>query len=534
MDSNQIINDYLAYSNISVPTKVSLTILKQSEIITIMNDINKIDVSILERKISDFIGNNELLKDESSIVLITFLCCLMYKNDIFPQYIYDVLKEMNITDVSIEELKQNSENLINMLLGNSIGGGKKGGANFNVIYGALWNISFVLIISLYDYYYLTNKAIPKIYEKAINIVSETISISQNMNNCEYIQIPPTIRYLDKYVINKNFGVENIYRSLSCIANRDMDNYLQDEIFMPQNIQKSNFAVVFSDIEKKSKQITEDIATHSLVPEGYNFDVQQQIVLLNTQLQPVLSNIENTMNELMVYKDLDNENLDLDKTMVQLKRYEEMSEDELLNLLYPQTDIISKKKTGMSETSIIANAYEFAKDTFSLLYYTSQKVAEETGNINAIDITKQWIWIFKDYIVQKIRDIEDIKRKTDRNISDFIKEANRTKENILDFLNVLKWLIPANCYMIAIISSWIINFINKIKNRSNKDTIESSQLAIENGNFIDNDIRGGKSKKNKRKIINNKRKTIKRKRKTNNKRKTIKRKRKTNNKRKTRK
>jgi len=533
MDSNQIINDYLAYSNISVPTKVSLTILKQSEIITIMNDINKIDVSILERKISDFIGNNEL-KDESSIVLITFLCCLMYKNDIFPQYIYDVLKEMNITDVSIEELKQNSENFINMLLDNSIGGGKKGGANFNVIYGALWNISFVLIISLYDYYYLTNEAIPKIYEKAINMVRETISISQNMNNCEYIQIPPTIRYLDKYVINKNFGVENIYRSLSCIANRDMDNYLQDEIFMPQNIQKSNFAVVFSDIEKKSKQITEDIASHSLVPEGYKFDVQQQIVLLNTQLQPVLSNIENTMNELMVYKDIDNENLDLDKTMVQLKRYEEMSEDELLNLLYPQTDIISKKKTGMSETSIIANAYEFAKDTFSLLYYTSQKVAEETGNINAIDITKQWIWIFKDYIVQKIRDIEDIKRKTDRNISDFIKEANRTKENILDFLNVLKWLIPANCYMIAIISSWIINFINKIKNRSNRDTIESSQLAIENGNFIDNDIRGGKSKKNKRKIINNKRKTIKRKRKTNNKRKTIKRKRKTNNKRKTRK
>jgi hypothetical protein len=109
MDNN-IVNDYLAYSNISVPTIVTYTILKQPEIITIMNKINKIDVSILERKISNFIGNN-ILNDESSIVLIIFLCSLMYKNNIFPQYINDILKQLNINNVSVQELQENSENL---------------------------------------------------------------------------------------------------------------------------------------------------------------------------------------------------------------------------------------------------------------------------------------------------------------------------------------------------------------------------------------------------------------------------------------
>jgi hypothetical protein len=511
-----IINDYLAYSNISVPTTITYTILNQPEIITIMNKINKIDVSILERKITNFMGKN-VSNDKSSIVLISFLCCLMYKNNIFPQYIYDILKKLNINDVSVEELRQNSENLINILLDNSKGGGKRGGANFNIIFGTLLNIGFVLVITILDYYYITNQTIPKIYEKATQIVQKTISISQNMENCEYIQIPPTIRYLDKY--NKNgWNIELIYRTLTCVANSNMNQYLQDELFIPRNIQKSNLMITFSDIEKESKQIMEETVSRELVPPGYKFDentesikslvnqeeFQKQMDVLNTQLQPVLSKIDYTIDNLNVYNE--EGKLDLDKTKQKLIIYEKMPEEELLGLLYPKPEIISKKKKYTNEASIISDVYEFTKDTFSLLYHVSKTAAEETENISAIDITKQWIWVLKDYFVKKIRDIEDIQTKTKRDITDFITEANRTKENILDFLNVLKWLIPANIYMMAIIARWIYSLTNRIMNKnrnSNTLSIESGKLAIEDN--YENPLKGGKSKNNKRK---NKRRTRK--------------------------
>ena len=35
----------------------------------------------------------------------------MYKNNIFPQYINDILKQLNINNVSVQELQENSENL---------------------------------------------------------------------------------------------------------------------------------------------------------------------------------------------------------------------------------------------------------------------------------------------------------------------------------------------------------------------------------------------------------------------------------------
>jgi len=525
---DKIINDYLVYSNLSVPTTITYTILKQPEIITIMNKINNIDVSILERKITNFTGDN-VLNDKSSIVLISFLCCLMYKNNIFPQYIYDILKKLNINDVSIEELRQNSENLINILLDNSKGGGKKGGANFNVIFGKLLNIGFVLIVLIVlrlDYYLFMRlkKTIPKTYEKATQIVETVINLSQNMENCDNIQIPPLISYLNKYSDNK-WNIEYIYSILTCVANGNMNQYLQDELFIPGNIQQSNLMVAFSDIQEQNKEIMAQTVSQQLVPTGYRFDenkslvnqdeYQKQMVALNTQLQPVLSKINSIISTLEVYNDKGT--IDFDETMKNLVKYQNMPDEELLNLICPQSEIISKKKTNKNEASIISDVYEFTKDTISLLYYLAKTVSAEaesdSENISAIYITRQWVWVLKDYFVKKIRYIEDIQIKTKRDITDFIKEVNRIKINLFDSFNLLTWLIPLNIFIIKIISSWVYILTNRIINKnSNTLPIESGRLAIEPP------LKGGKSKKNKRKKrntrkLNSKTKKIKRTRKS---------------------
>ena len=106
-----IISNYLENSLISIPTITSHTIIKQPKIIQIMREINNIDFPILEEKIKGFFNN--AVNDNFEIIQVLLICSLMYKNDVFPQFIFDILTELGFSQgLTVQELKQNSENLI--------------------------------------------------------------------------------------------------------------------------------------------------------------------------------------------------------------------------------------------------------------------------------------------------------------------------------------------------------------------------------------------------------------------------------------
>lgn len=523
------LNNYLEDSLISVPTIVSYTIINNSEVLLSLVKINNIDEATIENKLRSYLGP-EMLNDKSSIILVPFLCCLMYKNDIFPKFISDILTILNITDVTIKDLKSNSENLVNILLENYTGGRKKGGANFKQIFNVLLQISFVIWYVLYDYYIITNNLIPDTYNKSKSIIqtiqTSTLILKNMKEKCSYVKIPDMIRYLDKYFLN-DYDVENIYRAVICVANRHFDENLQTNIFIPQNMEITNFNVRFDEIRQIGIQKTEEIVSTSLVPADYNFDektqitnfidpekLKEQMVLINTQIQPVIQNIEQNIDGLIIY---DGETIDLDKTKTQLLRFKNMQEEEFFDLMYPEgKESVISKKTDRELTLL-----EFATDTINLLFTMSKTIIENpVSKITALDISKQYYWIIQDYCTQKLRDIEDLQTTSQRNVEDFIKKANRTKQNILDLIQTLKWLIPGNIHMICILASWIYNFSLKIKKTITKSRPTTENLSIENNNAIENSSGGRKTKKNKRKIRQN-RKT--RKNKKNNTRKLKKRK-----------
>jgi hypothetical protein len=537
-----IINDYLENSSINVPTIITYTMLRQPEIVKIFNKINDIDITTLERKTTNFIGK-DVLKDESDIILIVLLSTLMYKNDVFPQFIYEILNKLNVTSVSVQELKQNSENIINMLLNNSTGGGQKGG-NFAAIVSVLFQIAWVLITIETNYYYVS-RTIPvfqEAYKRGSDIYQVVKSVGNMGQECGNMVMPPEMRYIDKYFISQFYkgDLENVYKTITCIANKHANQYLQDEIFMPENI--NDFVVNFSEIVQQGEEVVSNalvpvdykVASNALVPVDSKVvsnalvpvspkvisnavNVQMQITQLNTQLQPVKTNIENTMNELIIF---DGPKIDFDKTNQTLIKYGEMSEEDLFYLFYPKTELVSKK----SENSIfsVLGAYEFAKDTVGLFASMTKIAIDETGGVNAIYVTKQYIWIFKDYCIKKKRELEDIRTKTGRQVEDFIKEADRTKQNINDFFDVLPRLIMLNSGAGGIIILFICQLFFKTKGKKNL-AIGNGTIATGNGTLAikdnvpnedryENLLRGGKkihktrktkksykTRKNKRKI-----------------------------------
>jgi hypothetical protein len=392
-----------------------------------------------------------------------------------------------------------------VLLSTSKGGGQRGG-NFSSIIFVLGQITIVLYVICQDYYYFTNPVFKQAYErgeKLIEIVQTDVK-----QECEFIYIPPSIRYFDKHLSKflKYKDFENIYRVVACIGNKYMNQYLENEVFMPR--ESSRFTSSFS-------EVSQNVATsRALVPLGYTeemetsnalvtVEVKNQIVALNNELQPIIGRLENTMNSLIIY---DGERMDVPKTKQNFDRYIQMSDEELFHLLYPQKELISKKNPE-TDSPFYKNL-EFVKDTFSLLFDTISMVKEETPNVAAIDIVKQYIWMFKDYCIKKSRELKDIQTKTEREIEDFVKEANRTVLNIVDFLKILPWLVGINTTALLIILNFLHNLFQRTNNirlrltegvRPGQLAITSGQLAITSGQLaIKNGERGGKSKRNKHK------------------------------------
>ena len=520
----RFLKNYLEKFLIGVPTIITMTILNQPEILSVMSKINNIDEITIENKLRGFLGAY-MLNDKSTIILVPLLCSLMYKNDIFPIFINDILTNLNITGVTVEELKNNSENLINLLLEN-YKGGKKGGANLKQIFSVLSQISFIINVIMHDYWFITNSGIPEVYQKATAVIGKlkrAIDVAQDVEaKCGYVEVPSIVRYLDKYN-NNQYQLEHIYQVVVCVSNGNFNQNLESEVFMPENIQKMKFGDVnFEEgIKLIGMQKTQEMVSNTLVPSGYKFDpdnFEEQMAWISTEIQPVIQNIEDNVNGLFIY---DGETIDLQQTEMQLKRGVAMSQEEFISLMYPQY----KKKSSIKKTDInkeetyFERATEFVKDTSILLYEMSQEMLKNKPLISTVDITTQYYWIFQDYCRKQLESIQDLQTQTSRDIKTFITEAERTTKIFFGLIESLKSLIVKNIIAVTIIASWIYNFF--LKKNTGQLAIESGQLAIENNSSQrspSNQGTGGrkKTKKNKRKLRQNRKS---RKNKKNNTRKT---------------
>lgn len=524
MDQTFLAN-YLEKSLIGVPTIITMTILNQPEILSVMSKINNIDEITIENKLRGFLGA-DMLNDKSTIILVPLLCSLMYKNDIFPIFINDILTDLNITGVTVEELKNNSENLINLLLEN-YKGGKKGGANFGQMLRVLGQIAFVINVVMYDNWFIKNSGIPEEYEKAtavLNTVKRAFdtAVAKNVEEkCGYVEVPSILRYLDKYNSNQ-YQLEHIYQVVVCVSHNTFNINLQNEVFMPENIKNMTFGNVNFEERIKQKGMrqtqAQEMVSNELVSSGYNFDreiIEQEMALISTEIQPVIENIEGNITGLFIY---DNETINLEKTKENLMNGVAMTQEQFISLVYPEYKNKKnpiKKNINKGKRSFFASTGEFLMDTTIVMYDMSRGFLEIFKNkplISTVDITTQYYWIFKDYCRKQLESIEDLQRQTSRDINTFITETERMTQKIFGLIESLKYLIFKNIAAAAIIASWTYNFCLKIRRTVKKHTgqlaIESGQLAIENSSQKSPSgqlrITGGrkKTKKNKRKLRQN--------------------------------
>lgn len=509
-----IITDFLNITNTSVVTLISITILQTPDIPVIMNNIDKIDSSTLTTKVINFFDNDTELNKPLNIFLIVFLTTLMYKNDIMSKLVCNTLIELGITDITPNELKQNSENLILILTTDKQMGGTIGGGLQNIM-KQLFSISFVLFIAYIDYIYI-NKSIPilnGIYEKYLAYVSLTKSIKglDVEKQCGYIQIPPLVQYINNY--NSEFDIEQIYRVVTCISNGELNTYIREN---PTYL--SNAVVLYNQDSESS-----NISPVQFVPDS---DFSKQLAILNIEegghIDGPISEMINIMNnELMVYNS--DGNMNAERTKEKLTYYGDMPHDALVELLSSKSKYnvnYAKSQQNVENGSIfnkINKATSFVKDTASVILSLVQDAQRQVGNIDSISIINSYIWMFQKFCRVKNRELEDYIRNKERNLQDFITDVRQTKENIIQFIKTFSLLLKLNAIAGTILLSFIYELMKKLFRVAEKEKvleIENDGVAIKDSSL--NITTGGKNKrktsKNKHKYRTRKLKGGKRKRK----------------------
>ena len=172
------------------------------------------------------------------------------------EYINDVLVNLNITNITPNDLKLNATNLIDFTINNQQKGGrKKGGSNFRIIFKSLYYLAVIICVSLLDYYYITNQSVPEIYQRTKSIINNVIVVKDAIKKECNIGVPTEMTYFFKYIYtepkSKQF-VEDAYVTLSCIASNRVNKHLKEQIFVPRKVDKSNIFEESPEIMKENE------------------------------------------------------------------------------------------------------------------------------------------------------------------------------------------------------------------------------------------------------------------------------------------
>lgn len=490
---NNILDNILDNSILSITSIITYTMFKEPHILEIMNNINEIDPSVLDSRLKSFFNNDIQSKLDTSQII--FLCTLMYKNDIFPTFIFNTLNKLGaLQGLTIQDLKNNSENLIDLLLSKTKGGVQKGGADFMKIMSILYQISFILAVIMFDYYYFSHTIWSKIQDKGTKIMESVSILKDGSETCNNINVPDSLIYYNKYFAvrdsEEDNNLLNTYKIISCVANKWMNNYLLDEVFTPEQFKQGNLQTEYSNalvlFDKEKQKITTDV---SLVPSKVSSN-EVTIQVIQNQILPIGQNAENILNGLIIYGETNKQNIETTKT--ELQKYIDMNNDQLLEMLrkniYQQTKIEEK----ISNPTTFGRASEFASDSYLLLRNLFNTATKEGNGISfdnmAFDITKSYARIIKDFCKQQLRNIEDLQTKSNRKLEDFVLESERLLEDLQHFIRYLPYLYAANIKAAGIIIAYISILINKIVRKKPESllAISNEQLAIDN--------KGGRSRK----------------------------------------
>jgi hypothetical protein len=488
----------LGSETVNIQTLVTSTIMKNPKIIEVFQEISQQDASILEKKTNSFFKTT-LKIDE--ITLIIYLCALMYENDIMPNYINSITEKLNMK-IAINDLKNTAKNFINVLLNkktdNLVGGSN---FNFNSLKQILLHIAACLFISsmLYtDYKYYNDYLIPST-EKAINLVAKYKRIIGKVTDfdtqCNNF-VPDSVLYINEYGIN---GFSALYKLSSCLASSE------NNIFFDENISKYN------EILENSQNQNQN----GLVPlESLN----QVVVFTKIQEMDDFTNTicnKKILNKEDLYDAIKNTNNLLDTpNSVLVQRLTDINKKNTINI--DESDIDEK-----SFFSTFKKGVKFMTDTGKLLY----GVAGEFGGSPTVNPIDGFVIDIKKFLTVKVRQLEDLKIKSQRDFEDAVTEINNLITDVYAVTYMISILTFINSIVAKLLTYYFLLIFKKMTNlkltNGNGSQLEvgDDQLQIENERLQiederlqieDDPSKGGKGRtRRKRRKVMKRMKTMKR-------------------------
>jgi hypothetical protein len=469
--NNHIIQAYIDATNISIPSLISFAIIKQPEIIVKMTKINDIEFSVLQTKVKQFMNNNPFFDNPQNVIMTIFICNIMYKNDIVPKLIHDILSELN-SNVTIEELKQNAESLINALTTSVKKGGQKGG-NFSSIISHLTAIGYVIFVISVDYWYINQniKIFVEDYNKALSYYKSISNI--NPEKCNYIEIPEYISLLDDWNPKWENKISEIYKYTKCIANKDFNKYFYEH----------SISEKITNITAEINKVKNDTST-ALVP----VDSSTALVpfgLKSTEFNALISvRFNPTVIESAFKYKMTNDGMWFDKedTIEQLDYYINMDLKDLHNILFPKNNKINDETINNKINDETINneiVDSFWGNTWGNTINTGMRMINMVKKtVSPLELIYQETEIirriFKDIKIQ----VEDAHIKIQRDVENTISDVNSIINHISGLIRTFIIIAGMNYNGFRVIGHYFNKMFNKLKFKSEKT--DNFELAIKNG------------------------------------------------------
>jgi hypothetical protein len=493
MDNNEKFDsENLGSETVNIQTLITFTIMKNPKIIEAFQQIAQQDADILEKKTNSFF-NITFKIDE--ITLIIYLCVLMYENDIMPNYINLILEKLNMK-IDINDLKNTANNFISFLKNknNNLVGGSK--FNLNSIKKILLHIAACLFIStvMYtDYNFYVKNVVPST-ERVIRLVSDFKQkferVTQSDTLCD-TYASDYVLYIDKYGFK---GFSELYKLSSCLATSPENNPFFDDFIMEYNAKSEDLAIQNQ---------------YALVPLESSNTKQLEIVQFNSDIQ-IYNDFTNT-----IYNKQISSKADLDKYIVDIKNLINIPHDELVKQLTNRNkqNTINVDETVIDEKTLstFKKGYDFISDTTKVIFSIYSGIIDSGGVVHAINPLDEYVRTFQLYLTSKLRELEDLKIKSERQLEDYITEINFVIKDVFAVTYMMGYFMFFNAIVAGLLKYYFFSIFKKLFNKKlteGNGYIEDAQIQTNNslqtkgGNFTTR-----KKRKNVKRVKTIKRKKI---------------------------
>lgn len=376
--------------------------------------------------------------------LFTYLpLALMYENEEMTTFIYNIIQNSGY-----EMTKDNFKNEIagkNGIITTQSGGGK--------LIEYLYGIGIIMFAIFYDYYIITNGS----WDRLIDSVNQIQDLSSRIKQGCTMEYRPskTISLLARGTKDPSF-IYSLEYTMQCLSTPTiLSDKLQDlnveeysTKLLSEMQQKFKELPGFPELPKPTEMSTE------LVPFGENPEELKEF--LNTRL--------------LVYSE-NSQQMNVDETINKFKLLADMSTDEFKKIFE-----IQKEQSMPAPSPTQAPTYEYTLSLASDIIGAFVELAP-TKFSPSFSFQNVFLWSLQDTIRDTIREIEDRKTKSKRDIENLITNATRVFSDISSLPYIISFLFFLN---LAAIRSFIF-FANKLrgKKESSKNYLQIEDVSEEN-------------------------------------------------------